>query len=112
MSRDRLGDIRDGITHSAVIGTEKIYIRTGEYPDGSLGEVFIDIDKAGGQLRVYDVLATIISVGLQSGIPVQTIVDKLKFQRMEPQGMTSNQEIPIALSISDYVGRWLEKKYI
>lgn len=112
MTRKRLEDIRPGISHSVNIGGEKLYIQTGEYPDGTLGEIFISLDKAGGQLRVYDVLATCISVGLQSGVPVEVFVDKLQYQRMDPQGVTSNSDIPMVTSISDYIGKWLEKKYI
>lgn len=111
-SRKELHDGLPGISHSVRIGTEKLYIQTEEDENGKLRGIFIRLDKAGGELRVYDVLATCISVGIQHGVPLEVFVSKLKHQRMEPQGITSNGEIPIANSVADYVGQWLEKRYL
>jgi len=112
MTRKRLEDERTGKSHSVTIGESKLYIQTGEYPDGSLGEIFLKLDKQGGELRAYDVLATCISIGLQHGVPVEDYVKHLKYQRMEPQGVTGDFIIPIAFSISDYLGKWIEFNYV
>jgi len=113
MTRKRLPVTRKGISHSVVIGDKhKLYIQTGEYDDGQLGEVFIRLDKAGQELRVYDVLATCISIGLQSGVPLATYIHHLKGQHIEPSGVTDNPDILIATGIADYLGRWLELKYL
>jgi len=111
MTRRKLEDERTGKSHSVLIGQSKLYIQTGEYPDGSIGEIFLKLDKQGGELRAYDVLATCISIGLQHGVPVEDYVKHLKFQRMEPQGVTDDFVIPIADSISDYLGKWLQINY-
>ena len=112
MKRRKLPDTRNGKTHSARIGEDKIYIRTGEYEDGSLGEIFVTLDKEGSHLRIYDVVAILISLGLQHGVPLATICSMLTGQTMEPNGVTTNNEIPIAKSIADYIARWLKIKYI
>ena len=112
-NRRKLPVTREGFTHSVKIGDTKVYIRTGEYQDGNIGELFISIDKQGTTLRVYDVVAILISLCLQYGVPLQTIIDLLKGQTMQPNGVTSNHnEIPIAKSITDYIARWLELKYL
>ncbi|MBV6340976.1 hypothetical protein [Candidatus Magnetobacterium casense] len=110
-SRSRLPTDRIGKTHSAKIGKTKLYITTGEYHDGTLGEIFLAVDKQGAELRVYDLLAISISIGLQHGIPVAKYIEHLKGQKMEPAGVTSNPDIPIAQSIGDYLARWLEITY-
>jgi ribonucleoside-diphosphate reductase alpha chain len=112
MHKNRLPDERRGITKKLTIDGRKIYIQTGEYLDGKLGEVFISLDKEGSELRVYDVLATVLSVALQHGVPLKVFTDKLKNQKMEPAGITQDNEIPLCHSISDYLGKWLEKKYL
>ncbi len=112
MKRNRLPDERTGLTHRVVIETTKVYIRTGEYPDGSLGEIFITIDKEGSDLRVYDIVAISMSIGLQHGIPLAEYIDKFKLQKMEPRGVTNNPEIPVCSSLADYLARWLELKYL
>ncbi len=111
MNKNPLKPEREGRTHDVQIGEHKLYITTGEYEDGTLGEVFIKLDKMGAELRVYDVLATIISVAIQNGVPLGTIIGKLKHQQMEPRGITSNTEIPVAKSVAEYIGRWLEAHY-
>ena len=111
-TRRKLPVTRSGNVHKVAIGGTNVYIRTGEYDNGELGEVFISLDKHGKALRVYDCLAIMISLSLQWGVPLSDIVDKLKGQTMQPNGVTSNPEIPIAKSISDYLARWLELKYL
>lgn len=110
--RKRLPTERAGITHKVTIGGVDVYVNTGEFDDGTLGEIFVTINKAGGQMRVYDALAIAISVGLQHGVPLETFVNKFKHQRMEPSGVTSSQEIPLADSIVDYLAKWLEQIYL
>jgi len=110
--KERLQRDRPGRVHKVVIGGQKVYIRTGEYEDGRLGEVFITIDKEGCKLRVYDALGILLSIGLQHGVPLADYVDKLSGLRYDPQGVTSNPEIPFVKSIADYLAKWLEARYI
>jgi ribonucleoside-diphosphate reductase alpha chain len=109
--KDRLPAERPGRVHRVIIGDQKIYIRTGEYEDGSLGEIFITIDKEGCKLRVYDALAISISIGLQNGVPLSDYIDKLQYLRYDPQGLTNNPDIPIVSSIADYLAKWLDRTY-
>lgn len=111
MNRKRLPDLRDSITHKTVIDGNKLYITVGLYDDGTPGELFLDIGKEGGALKVYNLLATAISIGLQYGVPLSAFVDKFKHQQMVPRGLTSNADIPIAKSLIDYTARWLEIKF-
>lgn len=113
LTRQKLPTERSGKTHKVVIGGRAVYITTGEYPDGSLGEIFIRLDREGGELRVYDCLAIAVSIGLQYGVPLEEYIKKLRYQQMEPRGVTSNpNEIPMCSSISDYLAKWLELKYL
>ena len=111
MTRRKLPDERRGLTHRAVIGGHKVYLTTGEFEDGTLGEIFISVDKQGGALRVYDALAIAISIGLQHGVPLEDYVDKLRGMQFEPAGVTGDAEIPMAKSIPDFVARYLELRY-
>lgn len=111
MSRKKLPRERLGITHKVSIGGVKIYINTGEYEDGRLGEIFIRVDKEGGELRVYDVVAIQLSMMLQHGMPLLDILAKMENQKYEPAGVTSNPDIPFASSISDYIAKWLKNIY-
>jgi len=105
---------RSGKTRRVVIAQHKIYLITGEFDDGTLGEIFIRIDKEGSELRVYDALAIAISIGLQHGIPLETFAEKLCYQKFEPAGVTNDTEIPLADSIVDYIFKkltlWYGKK--
>jgi ribonucleoside-diphosphate reductase alpha chain len=112
MKRRKLDPTRKGIVHKATIGGTNVYFRTGEFPDGTLGEIFITLDKHGGMLRAYDAIAILLSWGLQHGAPLGAALRLLEGQKMEPAGVTSNPEIPIAQSICDYLARWLKKKYL
>ncbi len=87
--RRKLPNDRIGITHKVKIGDTTVYVNTGEYDDGTLGEVFVRVDKEGGELRVYDSLAILISISIQSGVPLELILGKLENQQYEPAGITS-----------------------
>jgi len=112
MSRHRLDSERSGVTHKVTINSTDIYITVSEYPGGKPGEIFIRVGKAGSELAIYDTLATMLSIMLQHNIPLEDIIKHLKGQRLEPQGITSNTAIPIAASVPDYLGKWLELRYL
>ena len=110
--RKRLPDDRMSWTHKFTIGGQDGYLHVGLYPDGTPGEVFINISKAGSTLHgLVDMAATAISVGLQHGVPLRTIIDKFQGMRFEPAGFTGNGAIPRTDSLADYIARWLEKKH-
>lgn len=102
---------RSGITHKATIGGVHVYIRTGEYADGRLGELFVTVDKHGAEMRLIDGVAICMSVALQHGTPLHALTRKLKGQRMGTGGMTDDPGIRMVSSILDYMARWLEAKY-
>lgn len=107
-----LPDTRSGLTKKVCIGGTDVYVSVNLFDDGMPSEIFITANKAGDEMRVYGVLAIMISLGLRYGVPLRAIVDKLKFQRMEPQGFTGDPDIHSAYSISDFVGQWLEKRFL
>jgi len=114
--RFRLCDERKGVTYKVEImsGEQPFegYIRTGNFTDGKLGEVFINAEKMGSFVSgILDAVATSISVGLQHGVPLRWYVDKFKHTRFEPAGFTRHPEIGQATSVLDYLVRWLEIKY-
>jgi ribonucleoside-diphosphate reductase alpha chain len=89
------------------------YITVGFYDDGSPGEVFLTMSKEGSVISgLIDTIATMTSILLQYGVPLESLVDKFSHVRFEPSGFTSNKEIPIAKSIIDYVFRWLGQKFL
>lgn len=111
--RRRLPRKRDGITQEARIAGQKIFVRTGEYEDGSLGEIFIDMHKAGSTMRgMLDAFAVAVSLGLQHGVPLQKYVDTLTFTRFEPAGLIDHPNIKMATSVIDYVFRFLGMEYL
>ena len=116
MNRPRflLPEKRMGWTQEAKIGGHKVYLRTGEYPDGTLGEVFIDIAKEGATLKgVLGCFAIAVSKGLQYGVPLEEFVDTFTFQTFEPRGMVEGHEnIKMSNSIVDYVFRALGLEYL
>jgi len=113
MGRIRLPDTRDSITHKFSIAGHEGYITAGMYPDGKLGELFITIAKEGSTISgLMDAIATITSIALQHGVPLEVIVDKMKFTRFEPYGYTGNADIPSATSVIDYVAKWLALKFL
>ncbi|WP_034998689.1 vitamin B12-dependent ribonucleotide reductase [Beijerinckia mobilis] len=112
--RERLPDRRKGYTQKAVVGGHKVYLRTGEYADGRIGEIFIDMHKEGAAFRsLMNNFAIAISVGLQYGVPLDEYVDAFTFTRFEPAGLVQgNDAIKNATSILDYVFRELAISYL
>src|SRR5438045_8484191 len=103
--RERMPDRRKGYTQKAVVGGHKVYLRTGEYDDGRLGEIFIDMHKEGAALRSFiNNFAIAVSLGLQYGVPLDEYVDALTVTRFEPGGpVQRNAPIEYATSRLDYV---------
>jgi ribonucleoside-diphosphate reductase alpha chain len=112
--RERMPDRRKGYTQKAVVGGHKVYLRTGEYDDGRLGEIFIDMHKEGAALRsIINNFAIAVSLGLQYGVPLEEYVDAFTFTRFEPSGpVQGNDSIKYATSILDYVFRELAVSYL
>jgi ribonucleoside-diphosphate reductase alpha chain len=112
--RERMPDRRKGYTQKAVVGGHKVYLRTGEYDDGRLGEIFIDMHKEGAALRsLLNNFAIAVSLGLQYGVPLDEYVDAFTFTRFEPSGpVQGNDSIKFATSILDYVFRELAVSYL
>ena len=113
-ARERLPDRRTGYTQKAVVGGHKVYLHTGEYKDGRIGEIFIDMHKEGAAFRsLMNNFAIAISVGLQYGVPLEEYVDAFTFTRFEPAGpVQGNDRIKNATSILDYVFRELAISYL
>ncbi len=113
-SRARLPDRRKGYTQKAIVGGHKVYLRTGEYEDGRVGEIFLDMHKEGAAFRsVMNNFAIAVSIGLQYGVPLDEFVDAFTFTRFEPSGMVEgNDAIKMATSILDYVFRELGISYL
>jgi ribonucleoside-diphosphate reductase alpha chain len=112
-ARRHLPDERESITHKFSIAGHEGYITVGMFEDRTPGELFITMSKEGSTISgLMDSLATSISIALQYGVPLKVLVDKFSHARYEPAGFTNNPDIPIAKSISDYIFRWLGKKFI
>ncbi|HEY3759854.1 MAG TPA: vitamin B12-dependent ribonucleotide reductase [Solirubrobacteraceae bacterium] len=112
--RKRMPRERQSITHKFSIGGHEGYITAGMYEDGSIGEIFLtDIGKEGSTLRgMMNSFATAISIALQYGVPLETLVQKFCYMRFDPEGITSNPEIPFAKSMPDYIMRWLASRFL
>src|SRR5208282_3844289 len=111
--RRKLPDERKSITHKLAIGGHEGYIIVGMYKEGAPGEIFIKMAKEGSTLSGFmDGLALSISIGLQYGVPLKTIVDKLTNTRFQPSGFTENPSIRYASSVLDYVARWLGGRFL
>jgi ribonucleoside-diphosphate reductase alpha chain len=112
--REKMPERRKGYTQKAVVGGHKVYLRTGEYEDGSLGEIFIDMHKEGAGFRaMMNNFAIAVSVGLQYGVPLEEFVDAFTFTKFEPAGMVQgNDSIKNATSILDYIFRELAVSYL
>jgi ribonucleoside-diphosphate reductase alpha chain len=112
--RQRLPQRRKGYTQKAIVGGHKVYLRTGEYDDGRLGEIFIDMHKEGAAFRsLMNNFAIAISIGLQYGVPLEEYVEAFTFTRFEPSGMVEgNDAIKMATSLLDYVFRELAVSYL
>ena len=112
--RRRLPQRRKGYTQKAVVGGHKVYLRTGEFEDGQLGEIFIDMHKEGSAFRsLMDSFAISISLGLQYGVPLEEYVEAYTFTRFEPAGMVEgNDAIKMSTSVLDYLFRELAVSYL
>jgi ribonucleoside-diphosphate reductase alpha chain len=112
--REKLPERRKGYTQKAIVGGHKVYLRTGEYGDGKLGEIFIDMHKEGAGFRaMMNNFAIAVSVGLQYGVPLEEFVDAFTFTKFEPAGMVQgNEAIKNATSILDYIFRELAVSYL
>ncbi|MGC4065315.1 MAG: vitamin B12-dependent ribonucleotide reductase [Polyangiaceae bacterium] len=112
--RVRLPKKRRGFTQEAHVGGHKVFLRTGEYDEGSLGEIFIDMHKEGAAFRsLMNCFAMAVSVGLQYGVPLETFVEQFTFTRFEPHGVVSGHpNIKFATSIVDYIFRVLGIEYL
>ena len=112
--REKLPERRKGYTQKAIVGGHKVYLRTGEYSDGALGEIFIDMHKEGAGFRaMMNNFAIAVSVGLQYGVPLEEFVDAFTFTKFEPAGMVQgNDSIKNATSILDYIFRELAVSYL
>jgi len=113
-SQEKLPDRRKGYTQKATVGGHKVYLRTGEYENGRLGEIFIDMHKEGAAFRaMMNNFAIAVSLGLQYGVPLEEYVDSFVFTKFEPAGMVQgNEAIKNATSILDYVFRELAVSYL
>jgi ribonucleoside-diphosphate reductase alpha chain len=112
--RNKMPRERQSITHKFTIGGHEGYITAGMYEDGQVGEIFItDVGKEGSTLRgMMNSFATAISIALQYGVPLETLVSKFAYMRFEPEGITQNPEIPFAKSMPDYIMRWLASRFL
>jgi ribonucleoside-diphosphate reductase alpha chain len=105
---------RQSLTHKFSLGGHEGYITAGLYDDGTVGEIFLtDIGKEGSTLRgMMNSFATAISIALQYGVPLETLVRKFAYMRFDPEGITTNPEIPFAKSMPDYIMRWLASRFL
>lgn len=129
-TRHRLPDTRRGINHKfAIYGIDdeaapddegmqptkkfNFYVTVNCYENGSVGEIFVRAAKEGNaQSNLFDAWCTMVSIALQSGISLATIIDKFKYWSFEPAGLTKNSKIPLCRSPLDYVCKWLEKRFL
>ena len=111
--RKRLPDTRDSITHHFNVAGHEGYLTVGKYENGQPGELFITMSKEGSTIGgLMDSLGTAISVALQYGVPIESLVSKFAYQRFEPQGITTNRDIPFAKSLVDYIFQWMGMHFI
>lgn len=111
--RHKLPDTRNAVNHKFEIGGHEGYLTVGLYADGQPGEIFVTMAKEGSTIAgLMDSLATLASLALQYGVPLEDLVRKFAYQRFEPLGMTANPDIRQATSIIDYIFRWLELQFL
>ncbi|MFZ5979813.1 MAG: vitamin B12-dependent ribonucleotide reductase [Candidatus Zixiibacteriota bacterium] len=112
--RRKLPNRRGGYTQKATVGSHKLYLRTGEYSDGTLGEIFLDMHREGAAFRsLMNCFAIAVSLGLQHGVPLEEFVEAFLFSRFEPNGMVQgNKSIKLSTSIIDYIFRELAITYL
>ncbi len=112
-TRRRLPKKRSGFTQEARVANQKVFLRTGEYEDGTLGEIFIDMSKEGAPFRaMLDCFAIAVSKGLQHGVPLEEFVDRFTFTRFDPWGTVDHPNIKFATSVVDYIFRVLGYEYL
>ncbi len=110
--RERLPDSRKAITHKFSVHGTKGYLIVGLYDDGRPGELFIKIAKEGSTLSgLCDTVGILTSLGLQYGVPLQAMIEKLQHTKFEPSGNSNNPDIGKASSLIDYIFRWLEMEF-
>jgi ribonucleoside-diphosphate reductase alpha chain len=114
VERKNLPSKRGGFTQKASVGGQTVFVRTGQYEDGTLGEIFVDMHKEGATFRsLMNCFSIAVSVGLQYGVPLEEFVDKFTFTRFEPSGMVSGHDnIKSSTSIVDYIFRMLGYEYL
>jgi len=113
LERNRLPAKRRGWTQKAKIAGHTVFLRTGEYADGTLGEIFVDLHKEGASFRsLFNCFAIAISIGLQYGVPLEEFVDKFVFTRFEPNGFVDHPNIKHCTSVVDYIFRVLGMEYL
>ena len=113
MERRKLPDERHGLTHRFRIDGVKGFITVSYFEDGTVGEIFLKMDKQGTTVSGFcDAFAITASMLLQTGTPLSVIVEKFKWTSFPPSGLTTNPEIKIVTSPLDYVAKWLEKTYL
>ncbi len=111
--RRHLPDERRSVTHKFRVGEQEGYVTVGLYEEGLPGEIFVNISKEGATIRgLMDSVAVLTSVALQYGVPLRNLVEKFRGVHFEPSGMTSNQQIPVATSLVDYIFRWMELRFL
>ena len=111
--RRRLPETRASITHRFNVAGHEGYLTVGLYEDGMPGELFITMAKEGSTIGgLMDSLGTAVSVALQYGVPIESLVNKFTHQRFEPAGMTMNPDIPFAKSLVDYIFRWMGMQFV
>jgi len=111
--RNALPDERAAVNHKAVVGGQKMYLTCGQYDDGRIGEIFLKVGKEGSTIAGFaDAFAVTVSVALQYGVPLEVLTEKMRLTHFEPNGMTENHNIPTATSLVDYIGHYLESKYL
>ena len=111
--RRKLPEERPSITHKFSVAGHEGYMTVGLYPEGTPGEVFISMNKAGSTISgLMDTVAVTVSTGLQYGVPLQFYVDKFSHVRFEPSGWTGNPQLPYAKSVVDYIFRWLGVRFL
>src|SRR5690606_13411402 len=113
VERKQLPAKRRGYTFKAKVGGQPLFVRTGEYDDGTLGEIFLDMAKEGATMRsLMNSFAIAVSVGLQYGVPLEEFVDKFTFTRFEPSGVVEHPNIKTATSVLDFIFRLLAYEYL
>lgn len=111
--RRRLPTDCESVRHKFDVGGQKGYLHIGFYPDGRVGEIFIRMAKEGSTVSgLMDTIATLTSIALQYGVPLEALVNKFSHVRFEPAGFTGNPDIPIAKSLTDYIFRFLGKRFL